>query len=162
MDNLFELNIAAAVGLAVPINAQSIEINTAARTWWEHNPVSVTIPPHHYFWWLRTRNTWVWHPGIGQSPPEGNGEADHHFVFKRPCRAGGLTGYARVHNNKSFFCIYLPKFNQSVGENGVFYRYMNDNDHPLAWKFFCNDHDDDDMYADNSGVIVHTIAWAPM
>lgn len=134
------------------------EIGTSANTWWEDNPVSLVVPARHYFWWVRTRGTWVWGAG-GEFGPAGNGDADKHHVVPKPGQGGGLTGLAQVDNALSHYCVYEPDLDQGVGGK---YALVNSNPYELRFKFFCNDHNSKDKYKDNRGAIFHTPAIAPM
>lgn len=135
----------------------TVEVATDARAFPTNRRSRADIPPHHFFFWLTTRGQWIWHPLQGPCGPEGQGPGDDHFFLKGRT-AGALCGVTSTTGGGRFL-VYETRFDESRG--GLFV-FQNDSASTLTLFFICNDHDDEDSYADNSGTIIHTIQSLPM
>ena len=137
-------------------DARIIEITTEAKTFWRSSSSSLTVPRAHLFWWTKTRENWTWHPQQGPCGPEGQGQANSKYVVPQ-AKSGGLTGWIPSYTEMKV-CWYDPQFDASRGGTRA---YLNDSGVDINYAFFCNDHNEEDMYADNSGLIIHTLTVVP-
>ena len=130
--------------------------NTVDATTRANNPFpnpTISIPARCGFFWMFARGQWIWHPGEPACGPAGSGgPAGDRFVFPQ-CPAGSLCGLIPSLNQ---YVVYETKYDRS--QKGT-WAYLNESNETIQLLMLCNDHDDGDMYKDNSGEIVYQMAY---
>ncbi len=120
------------------------------------------VPNEHAFQWKETKDLWEYHGEVGYNGPAGSDRVapSSYYIWNRdtPIYEGCIAA-ERVINGTSYGWRYEERFDESKGGNSW---YINNFGGELVLTWYINDSLRFEHYADNRGVMRHSLKITPI